>query len=76
MGSGVLVGALNKGRTQRDSLQGVRCGPSSVGWGLEPVQDPAWFSARTEMAAQEYLSGVEQVQDPAWFSAGIEMYAQ
>ena len=54
----------------------VRCGLLSVGWGLEPVQDPAWFSARTEMAAQEYLSGVEQVQDPAWFSAGIEMYAQ
>ena len=67
---------MNKGRTQPGAVEGVRCGLRSVVWGLEPVQDPAWFSARTEMAAQEYLSGVEQVQDPAWFSAGIEMYAQ
>ena len=55
-GAGVFVGDLNKGRTQSGSVQGPRCGLRSDCRGLEQGQDPAWFSAGTEMWAQDYLS--------------------
>ena len=49
--------ALNKCRTQPGSVQGPRCGLWSICWGMEQAQDPACFSAGTEMWALEYLSG-------------------
>ena len=48
---------LNLSRTQTGSLQGPRCGLRSVYRRLEPVQDPTWCSAGTDMLAQECLSG-------------------
>ena len=39
VGSGVSVGGLNKTRSQPGSMQRVRCGLSSVSWGLEQGED-------------------------------------
>ena len=46
---------LEQGGNQRGSVQGEICRLRSVGPGLE--QDLVWFSAGTEMRAQECLSG-------------------
>ena len=44
--------------------------------GLEQEKDPAWFTAGTEMQAQECFSGLEHGEDPACFCAGILMWVQ
>ena len=62
MGSGTFAGGLIMPGT---SL-GVRFRLRSFGRGLEQVQDPAWFSAGSEMSAQEYLLG-------AWPRAGTSL---
>ena len=57
VGSGVFVGGWKKRRTQSGSVLGPRCGLRPVCQGHELGQDPACFSAGTEMWAQEYWSG-------------------
>ena len=62
MGSGLFAGGLNKSRNQPGSVQGPRCRLRSVFPVLEQGQDPAWFSAGTEMWAQECLSGLNEAR--------------
>ena len=59
--------------TQCRSVLGPRCGFRPVCSGHEQGLDRAWFTAGSEIWAQECLSGLERGLDPAWFSAGTEM---